>query len=147
MLEELIERHGFEPRGNRHHALVTFGAGFAVESGHRDDLHRHPLTLGLELDGVEGLAGVLCVRDVDLLNLSTTSLQELQHGVPTLDLFATNRTIAATLLEAMKVWLGQGPRGVDASELTDLQQWVQERSQIAIQTTALTRAGAAASWR
>ncbi len=63
-----------------------------------------------------------------------------------LDLFSTNRTIAATLLESMKVWLKQGAHGLDPSELTDLQQWVQERSQIAIQTAALTRAGAAASW-
>jgi len=66
-----------------------------------------------------------------------------------LDLFATNRTIAATLLEAMKSWLG-GQRGksrVEASELTDFQEWVQERSRIATQTAALSRAGAAASWR
>ncbi len=66
-----------------------------------------------------------------------------------LDLFAKNRKIAATLLESMKVWLKaqQASRTVDASELTDLQQWVQERSQIATQTAGLTRAGAAASWR
>jgi tetratricopeptide (TPR) repeat protein len=66
-----------------------------------------------------------------------------------LDLFASNRKIAATLLESMKVWIKtqQGSHGVDASEVTDLQQWVQERSQIATQTAALTRAGAAASWR
>ncbi|HEY6457874.1 MAG TPA: tetratricopeptide repeat protein [Steroidobacteraceae bacterium] len=66
-----------------------------------------------------------------------------------LDLFASNRKIAATLLEAMKVWIKtqQGGHAVDASEVTDLQQWVQERSQIATQTAALTRAGAAASWR
>ncbi|HEX3837364.1 MAG TPA: tetratricopeptide repeat protein [Steroidobacteraceae bacterium] len=66
-----------------------------------------------------------------------------------LDLFASNRKIAATLLESMKVWLKtqQGSHVVDASELTDLQQWVQERSQIATQTAALTRAGQAASWR
>jgi tetratricopeptide (TPR) repeat protein len=64
-----------------------------------------------------------------------------------LDLFATNRTIAATLLRAMKVWL-KAPQGVkvDAEELSDLKQWVQERSQIATQTAALTREGAAASW-
>jgi tetratricopeptide (TPR) repeat protein len=66
-----------------------------------------------------------------------------------LDLFASNRTIAAVLLESMKAWIKtqQGGHTVDASELTDLQQWVQERSQIATQTAALTRAGAAASWR
>ncbi|MGC1460052.1 MAG: tetratricopeptide repeat protein [Steroidobacteraceae bacterium] len=66
-----------------------------------------------------------------------------------LDLFSTNRKIAATLLEAMKTWLKtqQGSHQVGASELTDLQQWVQERSQIATQTAGLTREGAAASWR
>jgi len=66
-----------------------------------------------------------------------------------LDLFASNRKIAAILLESMKVWIKtqQGSHGVDPSEVTDLQQWVQERSQIATQTAALTRAGAAASWR
>jgi hypothetical protein len=36
---------------------------------------------------------------------------------------------------------------VDASVVTDLQQWVKERSQIATQTAALTREGTAASWR
>src|ERR1700722_10004802 len=66
-----------------------------------------------------------------------------------LDIFAKNRTIAATLLESMKAWIKtqQSAHAVDASEVTDLQQWVQERSQIATQTAALTRAGAAASWR
>lgn len=66
-----------------------------------------------------------------------------------LDLFSTNRTIAATLLESMKSWLKtrRGASGVDASVVTDLEQWVQERSRIATQTASLTRAGAAASWR
>ena len=66
-----------------------------------------------------------------------------------LDIFAKNRAIAATLLESMKSWLKtqQGGHNVDAAEVQDLQQWVQERSQIASQTAALTRAGTAASWR
>jgi len=66
-----------------------------------------------------------------------------------LDLFAKNRSIAATLLQSMGVWIKtqQGRHTVDADELTDLQQWVQERSRIATQTAALTREGAAASWR
>jgi tetratricopeptide (TPR) repeat protein len=66
-----------------------------------------------------------------------------------LDLFVGDRKIAATLLESMKGWIKaqQGARTVDASVLTDLQQWVQERSQIATQTAGLTREGAAASWR
>ncbi len=66
-----------------------------------------------------------------------------------LDIFSSNRKIAATLLESMKVWIKaqQTTPGVDAGVVTDLQQWVQERSQIATQTAALTREGAAASWR
>ncbi|HTC45404.1 MAG TPA: tetratricopeptide repeat protein [Steroidobacteraceae bacterium] len=66
-----------------------------------------------------------------------------------LDIFAKNRTIAATLLESMKAWIKtqQSAHTVDASEVTDLQQWVRERAQIAAQTAALTRQGAAASWR
>jgi tetratricopeptide (TPR) repeat protein len=66
-----------------------------------------------------------------------------------LDLFASNRTIAATLLESMQQWIKtqQGAHQVDASELTDLKEWVQERGQIAAQTAGLTREGAAASWR
>jgi tetratricopeptide (TPR) repeat protein len=66
-----------------------------------------------------------------------------------LDLFAGNRRIAATLLESMQEWVKaqQGSHEVDASVVTDLQQWVKERSQIATQTAALTREGAAAGWR
>lgn len=66
-----------------------------------------------------------------------------------LDLFAKNRKIAATLLDSMKAWIKaqQNARTVDAGDLTDLQQWVQERSRIATQTAGLTRAGSAASWR
>ena len=66
-----------------------------------------------------------------------------------LDLFVGNRKIAATLLQSMQEWLKAQPgaHGVDASVVTDLQQWVQERSRIATQTAALTRAGTAASWR
>lgn len=66
-----------------------------------------------------------------------------------LDLFASNRKIAAMLLDAMKEWLKapQGSHAVDAGAVTDFRQWVQERSQIATQTAALTREGTAASWR
>ena len=66
-----------------------------------------------------------------------------------LDLFVSNRKIAATLLESMQEWIKaqQGAHVVDASVVTDLQHWVQERSQIATQTAALTREGTAASWR
>jgi tetratricopeptide (TPR) repeat protein len=66
-----------------------------------------------------------------------------------LDLFASNRKIAATLLESMQEWLSaqRGSHAVDASVITDLADWVKERSQIATQTAALTREGTAASWR
>ena len=66
-----------------------------------------------------------------------------------LDLFASNRRIAATLLQSMQDWLKAqvSSHAVDASVVTDLQQWVKERSQIATQTAALTREGTAAGWR
>src|SRR5580692_8299831 len=46
-----------------------------------------------------------------------------------LDIFAKNRTIAAVLLDSMKTWLKnqQGAHNVDASEVSDLKDWVQER--------------------
>jgi tetratricopeptide (TPR) repeat protein len=66
-----------------------------------------------------------------------------------LDLFAGNRKIAATLLESMKAWIRaqRSAHAVDAAIVTDLEQWVQERARIATHTAALTREGAAASWR
>jgi tetratricopeptide (TPR) repeat protein len=66
-----------------------------------------------------------------------------------LDLFVGDRKIAATLLESMKIWIKAQQRSptVEASVVTDLQQWVQERSQIATQTAGLTREGAQARWR
>ena len=77
-------------------------------------------------------------------------LNRIQDAKQTyLDLFVSNRKIAATLLESMQEWIKaqQGSHVVDASVITDLQHWVQERSQIATQTAALTREGTAASWR
>lgn len=67
-----------------------------------------------------------------------------------LDLFATNRAVAGKLLEAMKSWItGQrsAAGGGDVAGVTDLDKWVQERSQIAAQTAGLTREGTATSWR
>jgi tetratricopeptide (TPR) repeat protein len=66
-----------------------------------------------------------------------------------LDLFSSNRKIAATLLESMQAWLEaqRGSHAVAASVITDLADWVKERSQIATQTAALTREGTAARWR
>jgi tetratricopeptide (TPR) repeat protein len=79
-----------------------------------------------------------------------------------LDLFAGNRKLADKLLSAMKDWVatrrapGGGSTGeagtatagdADTAHLDELDKWIQERAQIAGQTAALTRAGAAASWR
>ena len=66
-----------------------------------------------------------------------------------LDLYAGNRQLAAKLLAAMKSWVAAqraSPSG-GASGLDDLNKWIQERTQIAGETAALTREGAAASWR
>jgi tetratricopeptide (TPR) repeat protein len=65
-----------------------------------------------------------------------------------LDLFAGNRTLADKLLGSMKSWLDtQRSGGNDPAAVEDFSKWIQERSQIAGQTAALTRDGAAASWR
>jgi tetratricopeptide (TPR) repeat protein len=66
-----------------------------------------------------------------------------------LDLYAGNRALAGKLLTAMKGWLATqraNPSG-GAVNLDELDKWIQERAQIAGQTAALTRQGAAASWR
>jgi tetratricopeptide (TPR) repeat protein len=67
-----------------------------------------------------------------------------------LDLFTMNRELSDTFLEAMKQWIAArttAPGGVDAATIRDLDQWVHERTRIAAKTSALTREGAAASWR
>ncbi|TLY59656.1 MAG: tetratricopeptide repeat protein [Gammaproteobacteria bacterium] len=66
-----------------------------------------------------------------------------------LDLYASNRALAAKLLTAMKSWLAaqRANPSTAATGLDELDKWIQERAQIAGQTAALTRAGAAASWR
>ena len=67
-----------------------------------------------------------------------------------LDLYAGNRALAGKLLTAMKDWVaGQRAHPADqqGANLDELDKWIQERSQIAGQTAALTRAGTAASWR
>jgi tetratricopeptide (TPR) repeat protein len=80
-----------------------------------------------------------------------------------LDLYAGNRALAAKLLTAMKGWVaaqrtggaGAGTAGASAADtpqaqatsLDDFDKWIQERTQIAGQTAALTRAGTAAAWR
>jgi tetratricopeptide (TPR) repeat protein len=67
-----------------------------------------------------------------------------------LDLFASNRGLADKLLAAMKSWIDTqrtAGTGTDATAVNDLDKWVQERSQIAGQTAALTREGTASSWQ
>lgn len=67
-----------------------------------------------------------------------------------LDLFAGNRALAAKLLTAMKDWVAAqraAPASDHAASVDELDQWIQERTQIAAQTAALTRAGTAAAWR
>ena len=68
-----------------------------------------------------------------------------------LDLFAGNRKLADKLLGAMKDWVATrragGASGADTASVDELDKWIQERSQIAGQTAALTRVGAAAAWR
>ena len=67
-----------------------------------------------------------------------------------LDLFAGNRALADKLLTAMKGWVAArhaAPAGDDAASADELDKWIQERTQIAAQTAALTRAGTATAWR
>lgn len=67
-----------------------------------------------------------------------------------LDLFAGNRALADKLLTAMKGWVAAqhaAPAGDNAASVDELDKWIQERTQIAAQTAALTRAGTAAAWR
>jgi tetratricopeptide (TPR) repeat protein len=67
-----------------------------------------------------------------------------------LDLYAGNRALAGKLLTAMKDWLAAqraNAAGANAASLDDFDKWIQERTQIAGQTAALTREGTVASWR
>ena len=80
--------------------------------------------------------------------LALKRISEAQQAY--LDLFAANRGLADKLLSAMKGWIdGQRTQtaGNDATAVDALDKWVQERAQIAGQTAALTREGAASSWR
>ncbi|HTT00524.1 MAG TPA: tetratricopeptide repeat protein [Steroidobacteraceae bacterium] len=66
-----------------------------------------------------------------------------------LDLFATNRALSDQLMQAIKTWIDvqrKSSGSHDTATVDGLDKWVQERSQIAAQTAALTRAGAPASW-
>jgi len=61
-----------------------------------------------------------------------------------LDLFAVNRELAGKLLESMKVWIASPGKKKD--DVTDLNEFVQERAKIASQTAALTRESATQGW-
>jgi tetratricopeptide (TPR) repeat protein len=66
-----------------------------------------------------------------------------------LDLYAGDRGLAGKLLTAMKSWAAaqrSNPSPASATNLDELDKWIQERSQIAAQTAALTRAGTIRSW-
>lgn len=65
-----------------------------------------------------------------------------------LDLFASSRALADKLLTAMRGWLDtqRASATADASAISELDKWIQERSAIAGQTASLTREGTAASW-
>jgi tetratricopeptide (TPR) repeat protein len=65
-----------------------------------------------------------------------------------LDLYVGDRKLADKLLAAMKTWVtAKRSAGADASLVDSLDQWVQERTQIAAQTASLTRSGASEGWR
>jgi tetratricopeptide (TPR) repeat protein len=66
-----------------------------------------------------------------------------------LDLFTSDRALADKLLSAMRGWLDtqKASASADATAVSDLDKWIQERSTIAGQTAALTREGTAASWK
>ena len=87
LFQERFQGNGLEPRGEGEHPLVTFGSRLAVQTGHRDNLNRHSLTLGFEFDRIKDVRWVLGFGDVDALDRASTRLQEFEHGVATLDLF------------------------------------------------------------
>jgi tetratricopeptide (TPR) repeat protein len=66
-----------------------------------------------------------------------------------LDLFASNRALSDQFMTAIKRYIDDHRKSgsPDGPTLDELAAWVQERSQIAAQTAALTREGTAASWQ
>jgi len=60
-----------------------------------------------------------------------------------LDLFSTNRELAAKLLESMKKWATTAKNKDDAADMKD---FIDERSKIASQTAALTRDAVMTGW-
>jgi tetratricopeptide (TPR) repeat protein len=110
--------------GNYDAALAAYDKALALKPGYAD---------ALEYRG-EAYLGLIRISDAQQAYL---------------DLYASNRALAAKLLAAMKSWLAaeRANPSTAATGLDELDKWIQERAQIAGQTAALTREGAAASWR
>jgi len=126
-LHEAWNYVGYSSRklGDYDDALVAYDKALAIKPGYPD---------ALEYRG-EAFLGLNRVSDAQQAYL---------------DLYAGNRALAGKLLTAMRGWLSEQrakAAGADAASLEELDKWIQERTQIAAQTAALTRAGAAASWR
>ena len=111
--------------GNYDDALAAYDKALAIKPGYPDALeYRGEAYLGLG------------------------RVPEAQQAY--LDLYAGNRALAGKLLSAMKSWAAAqrtSSSGSSPTNLDELDKWIQERTQIASQTAALTRAGTAASWR
>jgi tetratricopeptide (TPR) repeat protein len=111
--------------GNYDDALAAYGKALALKPGYPD---------ALEYRG-EAYLGLNRIADARQAYL---------------DLYAGNRALAGKLLTAMKDWAAAqraNPADTSAASLDELDKWIQERTQIAAQTAALTREGSASSWR
>jgi tetratricopeptide (TPR) repeat protein len=109
--------------GNYDDALAAYGKALALKPGYPDALeYRGEAYLGLN------------------------RIDDAKQSY--LDLYAGNRPLAGKLLSAMKGWASVQRSGGSANgtNLDELDQWIQEREQIARQTAALSRAGSAAAW-
>jgi hypothetical protein len=69
--EYVIQRNGVQAVGERHDALMSLGSRFTIKTGHRHQLHRHSLSLGLTLNGIENVRWVLGVGNENLLHCPT----------------------------------------------------------------------------
>jgi tetratricopeptide (TPR) repeat protein len=109
--------------GHYDDALAAYGKALALKPGYPD---------ALEYEG-EAYLGLNRVPDAQQSYL---------------DLYAGNRALAGKLLTAMKSWsTARRADGTDVGNLDEFDKWIKEREQIAGQTAALTRTGAAAAWR
>jgi tetratricopeptide (TPR) repeat protein len=110
--------------GNYDAALAAYGQALTLKPGYPD---------ALEYRG-EAFLGLNRVSDAQQAYL---------------DLFAGNRALADKLLTAMKGWIEaqRASATADATAVSELDKWIQERSAIAGQTAALTREGTASSWK